>query len=59
MSGEEVAKAFVGHFYQAFDSNADQLAGLFVSFISKSNDESFLLQLFNPSQSLTFLFPPS
>lgn len=31
MSAEEVAKAFVQHFYQAFDGGADQLAGLFVS----------------------------
>ena len=31
MSAEEVAKAFVGHFYQAFDSNAQGLAGLYVS----------------------------
>ena len=31
MSAEEVAKAFVQHYYQAFDSNADSLAGLFVS----------------------------
>mmetsp|Transcript_13873 Transcript_13873/g.33560 ORF Transcript_13873/g.33560 Transcript_13873/m.33560 type:complete len:122 (+) Transcript_13873:1016-1381(+) len=29
MSAEEVAKAFTGHYYQAFDSNADSLAGLF------------------------------
>mmetsp|Transcript_9137 Transcript_9137/g.26106 ORF Transcript_9137/g.26106 Transcript_9137/m.26106 type:complete len:124 (+) Transcript_9137:116-487(+) len=29
MSAEEVAKAFVGHFYQSFDSNVDALAGLF------------------------------
>mmetsp|Transcript_5855 Transcript_5855/g.15881 ORF Transcript_5855/g.15881 Transcript_5855/m.15881 type:complete len:122 (-) Transcript_5855:786-1151(-) len=29
MSAEEVAKAFVQHFYQAFDTNVDSLAGLF------------------------------
>ena len=31
MSAEEVAKAFVAHFYQTFDAGADALAGLFVS----------------------------
>jgi hypothetical protein len=34
MSAEEVAKAFVQHFYQAFDTNVDSLAGLFVSQVS-------------------------
>jgi len=29
MSAEDIAKAFVQHFYQAFDSNVDSLAGLF------------------------------
>jgi hypothetical protein len=32
MSAEEVAKAFVQHFYTAFDSSVDGLAGLYVSF---------------------------
>jgi hypothetical protein len=31
MSADEVAKAFVQHFYQAFDSNVDSLASLYVS----------------------------
>ena len=31
MSAEEVAKAFVGHFYQTFDSNVEALSGLYVS----------------------------
>jgi hypothetical protein len=31
MSAEEVAKAFVQHYYQTFDGNVDQLAGLYVS----------------------------
>jgi hypothetical protein len=31
MSAEEVAKAFVGHYYQSFASNPDSLAGLYVS----------------------------
>jgi len=31
MSAEEVAKAFVQHFYNAFDTNVDGLAGLYVS----------------------------
>lgn len=31
MSAEDVAKAFVGHFYPAFASNPDSLAGLYVS----------------------------
>lgn len=31
MSAEEVAQAFVQHFYTSFDSNVDSLAGLFVS----------------------------
>ena len=35
MSAEEVAKAFVEHFYKTFDeSGVDALAGLFVSFLS-------------------------
>jgi len=29
MSAEEIASAFVGQFYQVFDSNADGLAGLY------------------------------
>mmetsp|Transcript_49221 Transcript_49221/g.73198 ORF Transcript_49221/g.73198 Transcript_49221/m.73198 type:complete len:122 (+) Transcript_49221:76-441(+) len=29
MSAEDVAKAFVQHFYQTFDTNADGLAGLY------------------------------
>eukprot|EP00934_Nitzschia_sp_Nitz4_P003325 Nitzschia sp. Nitz4//scaffold1_size375055//58598//59049//NITZ4_000223-RA/size375055-augustus-gene-0.707-mRNA-1//-1//CDS//3329540886//3315//frame0 len=29
MSADEVAKAFVQHFYQQFDSNPDNLAGLY------------------------------
>jgi hypothetical protein len=32
MSAEEVAKAFIQHFYQTIDSNVDALAGLYVSF---------------------------
>ena len=36
MSAEEVAKAFVAHFYQTFDANAAALAGLYVSFNSLS-----------------------
>lgn len=31
MSADEVAKAFVNHFYQTFDANCDGLAGLYVS----------------------------
>jgi len=31
MSAEEVAKAFVQHFYQTFDAGVDALSGLFVS----------------------------
>ena len=31
MSAEEVAKAFVQHFYNSFDSNVEALAGLYVS----------------------------
>jgi hypothetical protein len=31
MSADEVAKAFVQHFYTTFDSNLDSLAGLYVS----------------------------
>lgn len=30
MSAEEVAKAFVQHYYQTFDSNVDSLGSLFV-----------------------------
>ena len=32
MSSDEVAKAFVQHFYTTFDSGVDALAGLYVSF---------------------------
>ncbi|VEU41451.1 unnamed protein product [Pseudo-nitzschia multistriata] len=35
MSAEEVAKAFVGHYYQTFDSNVEGLRGLF-------NDKSMM-----------------
>lgn len=31
MSGEDIAKAFVQHYYQTRDSNVDALANLFVS----------------------------
>jgi len=31
MSAEDIAKAFVNHFYQTLDSNVDALAGLYVS----------------------------
>ena len=31
MSAEEVAKAFVQHFYAVFDSNPEQLSSLYVS----------------------------
>jgi hypothetical protein len=31
MSADEVAKAFVTHFYQTIDTNLDSLAGLYVS----------------------------
>jgi hypothetical protein len=29
MSAEEIAQAFVGHFYNSFDTNVDSLASLF------------------------------
>jgi hypothetical protein len=32
MSAEEIATAFVQHFYQAFDNGVDALGGLFVSY---------------------------
>eukprot|EP00536_Pseudo-nitzschia_multiseries_P000412 jgi/Psemu1/321590/estExt_fgenesh1_pg.C_50054 len=35
MSAEEVAKSFVGHYYNMFDTNVDGLAGLF-------NDKSMM-----------------
>ena len=31
MSADEVGNAFVQHYYQAFDSDANGLAGLYVS----------------------------
>ena len=31
MSAEDVAKAFVQHFYNSFDTNVEGLAGLYVS----------------------------
>jgi len=36
MSAEEVAKAFVQHFYNTFDADAQQLGGLFVSAVLRS-----------------------
>jgi hypothetical protein len=33
MSADEVAKAFVAHFYQNFDTAVDQLATLYVSLL--------------------------
>jgi hypothetical protein len=30
MSTEEIAHAFVKHYYNSFDTNVEQLAGLFV-----------------------------
>ena len=36
MSAEEIAKAFVNHFYQAFDSQPAGLQGLFVRVIAFS-----------------------
>ena len=37
MSAEEVAKAFVNHYYQAFDSNVGSLASLYVSYNAESD----------------------
>jgi hypothetical protein len=37
MSAEEVAKAFVQHYYQTFDANVDGLAGLFVRLFLQIN----------------------
>jgi hypothetical protein len=34
MSAEEVAAAFVNHFYQTFQTNVEALAGLYVRFSS-------------------------
>ena len=42
MSAEEVAKAFVQHFYQAFDAGADSLGGLYVSHILMDFGRVFL-----------------
>lgn len=39
MSAEEVATAFVSHYYQAFDAGADSLAGLYVSFCFLDADD--------------------
>ena len=33
MSAEEVAKAFVQHFYQTMDAGVDALSGLYVSYL--------------------------
>jgi hypothetical protein len=44
MSAEEVANAFVQHFYQTFDNGVDGLAGLFVS-ISYAGDDGFVVAL--------------
>jgi hypothetical protein len=42
MSAEEVAKAFVQHYYQTFDANVDGLAGLFVRLFLERNGLSLL-----------------
>lgn len=42
MSAEEVASAFVQHFYNTFDSNAEQLSGLYVRTTEQSQQESAL-----------------
>ena len=40
MTAEEVGNAFVQHYYQAFDSDANGLAGLYVSTsASRSRDD--------------------
>jgi hypothetical protein len=36
MAAEEVAKAFVSHYYQSLDSNPDALVGLFVRTVIRS-----------------------
>ena len=46
MSAEEVAKAFIQHFYQTIDSNVDALAGLYVSFCSLCVYNRYLAKLF-------------
>lgn len=43
MSAEEIATAFVQHFYQTFDNGVDSLGGLFVSYIFHT--QSFHLKL--------------
>jgi hypothetical protein len=46
MSAEEVAKAFVQHFYTTFDSNVQGLGGLYVS----SNSDIYSQKSFSQSE---------
>jgi hypothetical protein len=60
MSADEVAKAFVQHFYQAFDSNVDSLASLYVSPMEIWHDMAVQGQLgigcLPSTRSCTFLY---
>lgn len=51
MSAEEVAKAFVQHFYTTFDSNVQGLGGLYVSF----NSDIYSQKSFSQSETETIL----
>jgi hypothetical protein len=61
MSAEEVAKAFVQHYYQSFDSNVESLGSLFVR--AEGLHPPALcrdaLSCLTPTALPLFLFPPS
>ena len=57
MSADEVAKAFVNHFYQTFDASCDGLAGLYVSLsvvVDGKFGSSALVGPFGTSPTYTF-----
>jgi hypothetical protein len=54
MSAEEVANAFVNHYYNTFDSNPDQLMGLFVRYPALTL--SVYLHVAQTSDTFFFLF---
>lgn len=45
MSAEEVANAFVQHFFTTFDNGVDNLAGLFVSLLCGRSQRFFVVTL--------------
>jgi hypothetical protein len=60
MSAEEVAKAFVQHYYQSFDSNVESLGSLFVRAEEGLHlVPALCLDALSGLTTAVFLFPPS